>query len=132
MYEHPQFSFYFPFFFFGFGFLLQFTSFMVQIRLGQGLGAEHEPTEHSHHKLFLFQLRVSQATAWHHRPGSFHPLQESQSCRSRAARGEEEEEGPLPHGPLRPVTPRCGFGPRTRICFVRSRSHPWQDQSWAT
>lgn len=65
---------------------------------------------------FFFQLRCSWATAWHHRPGSFHPLQESQSCGSRAAGGEEEE-GMLPYGPLRPVTP-ASLGPKTRVCAL--------------
>lgn len=63
----------------------------MQIRLGQGLGAERQPSEHSHCEPFLFQLRCYWATTWHYQPGSFHPLQKSQSCRSRPASREEEE-----------------------------------------
>lgn len=46
---------FFPFFFL-FCFLLQFWSFMVQIRLGQGTGAERQLSEHSHREPFLFHL----------------------------------------------------------------------------
>lgn len=120
-------SFHFFPFFFGFDFLFHFTSFTAHIRLGQGLGAEHQPTECSHHKPFLFQLLCSQATAWHPQPGSFHPLQESQSCRSRSrvARGEEEE-GPLPYGPLRPVTPMC-FQPQNKDLLCQEQVSPSAD-----
>lgn len=45
-------------------------------------GAQSQLSEHSHRVPFLFHLCCFWATAWHHWLGSFHPLQESQSCRS--------------------------------------------------
>lgn len=40
----------------------------------------------------------------------------------------EEEEGVLPYRPLTPVS----LGPKTRVYFVRSRSHPRHAHSWDT
>lgn len=82
MYEHPQ-------FFFLFCLFVCFSFAVLKFHGGDQawLGAESQLSEHSHHVPFLFHLCCFWATAWHRRLGSFHPLQESQSCRSRRLAG---------------------------------------------
>lgn len=85
MYEHPQFFFKF-FWFYIFFCLFHFVCFSLAVLKFYGgdqtwLGAQSQLSEHSHRVPFLFHLCCFWATAWHHCLGSFHPLQESQSCR---------------------------------------------------
>lgn len=68
-------------------FLFHFVCFSLAVLKFYGgdqtwLGAQSQLSEHSHRVPFLFHLCCFWATAWHHQLGSFHPLQESQSCRS--------------------------------------------------
>lgn len=84
MYEHPQdFLNFFSFFFVCFSFAVLKFYGGDQTWLGAG----SQLSGHSHHVPFLSHLCCFWATAWHQQLGSFHPLQESQSCRSRRLAG---------------------------------------------
>lgn len=123
MYEHPQFFFLFCLFVF----LLQFWSFMVEIRLGWGLKVSWVSIATMCHffSIYVVSGPLPGIAGW-----GVSIL--SRSHRAAGAGGwQEEEEGVLPYRPLRRVAP-MSLGPKTRVYFVRSRSHPRHAHSWDT